>query len=318
MASTTAYTVKLIEVGTGSTDLAPLAGREYTSRYTSLPNANLPKAMRRDLDKVFTALTGEELPLEENTFLIRSENRSYDRLFGPVLKAGSDDVEGTEGGRSYIQWGNRYIPISLGKEGVTVDINGQPVSLESEFSMFNFSGRGEDVALMIAVDEEDESGQVVLPVAVRFTDYENVPDIKALNSLMKKNKEADIISLIENVSARGSGGSRQQADVEFDFRDLEEGASYEVISYRPCETRFGMSYRIILANYPSEGQTAETWAHTTLRPLLATRPEITAEKPATLHIRERTVTDDNKVRMRCSLILTHQEEVSDEDLNLDF
>lgn len=317
MATATTFTVKTIQVGTASPDLAPLSGREYSSTYTSLPNANLPKAMRRDLDKVFLALTGEELPLEENTFLIRAEDGVYSRLFGPILKAGSDEVEGTTSGSAYIQWGNRYIPVSLGKEGLTVDINGQPVTLEAEFSEFNFSGRGNDHALMVSVDEEDGSGQVMLPVAVRFVDWQNPPEIKVLNSLMKKNKEEDILPLVQEVTAKGSGNA-QRADHDIDFRTLKEGESYEVVSSRACETRYGMSYRIILANYPVEGETAETWAHASLRPLLSTQPEISAEKPATLHIKEKSVSDDGKTRMRCSLILSQQEEISEEALDLNF
>lgn len=318
MATATTFTVNTIQVGTGSPDLAPLAGREYQSQFVSLPNANLPKAMRRDLDKVFLALTGEELPLEENTFLIKAEDGVYTRLFGPILKAGSDGVEGTETGSAYIQWGNRYIPVSLGKEGVTVQINGQPVSLEAEFSEFNFSGRGDDPALMVAVDEEDGSGQVILPVAVRFVDWQNPPDTKALNAQMKKGKEAEILSLIQEVTAKGSGNS-SRADHDIEFRDLEEGMSYEVVSYRGCETKYGQSYRIMLANYPAEGETAECWAHSTLRPLLATKPEISEENPATLHIKEKTVSEkDGKTRIRCSMILSAQAEVSDDDLDLNF
>ncbi len=317
MATTTTFTVKTINVGTGSPDLAPLAGREYSgTTYVPLPNANLPKAMRRDLDLVYTALTGEELPLEDSALLIKAEDGVYSRLFGPILKAGADDVEGTETGRAYIQWGNRYIPVSLGKDGVSVDINGQTVSLEAQFDEFNFSGRGNDHALMVSVDEEDGSGQVVLPLAVRFTDWEHPPEIKALNALMKKGMEAEILSLVQEVSARGGG--RKRADHDIDFRDLDEGVMYQVTEYRGVNTQYGQSYRIILADHPVDGETAECWAHASLRPLLATQPEISAEKPAMLTIKDKTVGTDGKTRIRCSLILSQQEEVSDDALNVNF
>ncbi len=315
--ATTAFKVTTIEIGTGSSDLAPLAGREYKSAYTPLPNANLPREMRRNLDMVFTALTGEELPLEENTLLIKAEDGVYTRLFGPVLKAGEDGIEGTESGSMYIQWGNRYIPVTLTKEGAGVAVNGQEVTLEAEFGEYNFSGRGNDHALMVSVDEEDGSGQVVLPVAVRFQDWSNPPEVKALNALMKKNKQSDIVTLIQPVTARGSGG-RQRADHDIDFRDLEEGMEYSVIAYRGVNTIHGASYRIVLADYPVPGETAEAWAHTSLRPLLATQPEISAEKPATLSIKEKSVTNDGKTRIRCSLILSRQEEIEDGSLDLNF
>ena len=316
VATTTAFTVNTINVGTSSPDLAPLAGREYSGQYVSLPNANLPKAMRRDLDKVFVSLTGEELPLEENTFLIKAEDGVYNRLFGPILKVGVDEIEGTEAGKAYIQWGNRYIPVSLGKSGVSVDINGQTVSLESEFAEFNFSGRGNDIGLMISVDEEDGSGQVVLPIAVRFIDWENPPEIKALNALMKKGKDADILSLVQEVAARGTG--RQRADHEIDFRDLDEGESFTVVSYRSVDTKYGVSFRVVLGDHPVVGETSECWAHASLRPLLATQPEISVEKPATIHIKEKTVGADGKVRIRCSMILSQQAEVDSDALDLNF
>lgn len=316
MSATATFTVNTINVGTVSPELAPLAGREYTSQYSALPNANLPKAMRQDLDKVFTALTGEELPLEENTFLIKSEDGVYTRLFGPILKVGVDGVEGTETGKAYIQWGNRYIPVSLSKDGVTVDINGQPVSLEAEFSEFNFSGRGNDISLMISVDEEDGSGQIVLPVATRFIDYENQPDIKALNAMMKKGKDKEILSLIQEVTPRGTG--RQNADHDIEFRDLEENVMYQVVSYRSVNTRYGQSYRIILADHPVPGETSECWAHSSLRPLLATLPEISVEKPAMLQIKEKTLMTDGKLRIRCSMILSQQEQLGDDSLDLNF
>jgi hypothetical protein len=316
MASTATFTVNVLNVGTSSPDLAPLAGREYEKSYVSLPNANLPKSLRIGLDKVHTALTGEELQLELNTFLVKSEDGVYNRLFGPILKVGVDGVEDTEAGKAYIQWGNRYIPVSLGKSGVSVDINGQTVSLESEFAEFNFSGRGNDIGLMISVDEEDGSGQVVLPIAVRFIDWENPPEIKALNAMLKKGKDAEILSLVQEVAARGTG--RQRADHEIDFRDLDEGESFTVVSYRGVETKYGASYRIILGDHPVVGETSECWAHASLRPLLATQPEISEEKPATIHIKEKTVGTDGKVRIRCSMILSQQEEVDGDALDLNF
>lgn len=316
-ATAPAFTVKLIEVGTSSPDFATLAGREYRSRFTALPNCNLAKAMRLSLDKVFTALTGDELPLEDNTFLIKAEDGIYTRLFGPILKAGNDEVEGTATGQFCIHWGNRYIPCSLGKDGLSVEINGQVVTLEAEFGEFNFSGRGTDPALMLSVDEEDGSGQVVLPLAVRYVDYKNAPDTKTVNALMKKNKAEDILALIEQVAPRGAG-SRANADKEIDFRELPVG-QYNVTSYRSANTKYGVSYRIVISDYPEgSGETAETWAHASLRQLLATNPEVSEEKPALLHIKDKEDMGDGKTRIRCTMILSQQEEVDPDSLDLNF
>lgn len=311
--SVATFSVTTIDLSTNAPQLAPLAGREYTSEYISLPNANLPKALRKDLDVVFQFLVGEELPLDENTFLIKSRDGVYFRLFGPVLKAGAEGIEGTSDGKVYIQWGPRYLPLTLVKGGF---VRPDGTEIEAEFGSYNFSGRGEDPALFISVDTE--SGQLVLPVAVRFSDWENPTEPKALNALLKKKPE-DVIALVQKVTAKGSGGSgpRIEADSEVDFRELDVQVPYEVINYYPCKTSYGLTYRIMINNFPEEGQIAGAWAHSSIRPLLSAKPEITREKPATLTLRSKEELDNNKIRIRSTLLLSRQE-VTEEDLNLDF
>lgn len=311
--STATFSVTTIDLSTNAPQLAPLSGREYNSEYTSLPNANLPKALRRDLDTVFQFLTGEELPLDENTFLIKARDGVYFRLFGPVLKAGSDGIEGTSDGQLYIQWGPRYLPVNIVKGGFTKP---DGTEVEAEFGSYNFSGRGEDPALFVSVDTDE--GQLILPVAVRFTDWENPTEPKALNALMKKKPE-EVITLIQKVTAKGTGssGPRIEADSEVDFRDLPVNVPFEVINYYPCKTSYGLTYRIMIDNYPEQGQVAGAWAHSSIRPLLATKPEINREKPATLTVRSKEELPDGKIRLRSTLLLAMQE-IDDDSLNLDF
>jgi hypothetical protein len=309
--STATFSVTTIDLSTNAPQLAPLAGREYTSEYTSLPNANLPKALRKDLNTVFEFLTGEELPLDENTFLVKSRDGVYFRLFGPVLKAGADGVEGTSDGQLYIQWGPRYLPVNIIKGGFTTSDGRE---MEAEFGSYNFSGRGEDCAMFVSVDTDN--GQLVLPVAVRFTDWENPLEPKALNALLKKKPE-EVVTLVQKVAAKGGGGNRVEADSEVDFRNLEIQTPYEVVGYYQCKTSYGLTYRILINNYPAEAQVAGAWAHSSIRPLLSTKPEITREKPATLTLRSKEELDGGKIRIRSTLLLSAQE-TSDEDLDLNF
>jgi hypothetical protein len=182
--------------------------------------------------------------------------------------------------------------------------------------VFNFSGRGTDPAIMVSVDEEDGSGQTVMPIAVRFIDFKNPPEPKILNSLLKKGKTDEILPLVQEVTPRGTG-SRVDADHDIDFRELPIG-QYQVTSYRAANTKYGTSYRIVIADYPNVGETAETWAHASLRQLLATAPEVSEEKPALLHIKDKEQMDDGKTRIRCTLLLTKQEEVNPDSLDLNF
>jgi len=99
---------------------------------------------------------------------------------------------------------------------------------------------------------------------------------------------------------------------------LEEGVQYNVIGYRQVQTQYGASYRIVIQDHPSTGETSETWAHQSLRPLLATQPEVSAENPAILTLKSKEVMQDGKTRIRCTLILSRQESLDSDSLDLDF
>jgi hypothetical protein len=306
------FSVRTVDIASNSKDLIALSAREYESDYTPLPNANLPKSLKTDLSAFFTLLTGEEMPLEENTFLIKSYEGVYSRLFGPVLKVGQDGVGNTSPDKLYVQWGPRFIPLEFAPGQVTTSSG---TELDVEFSTYNFSARGEDAAMLLTIDNETE--QFVLPIAVRFADWENPVEPKVLNTFLKKTPEK-LLEVIQKVSSK-SGGSREriEADQEVDFKELDVNFPYEVIGYYPCKTTYGVSYRLFINNLPEEDKTSVCWAHSSIRPLLATRPEITREKPATLTLRSKTELDNGRVKIRSNLILSRQED-DPEALNLSF
>jgi hypothetical protein len=305
-------TFEVINVSTDSDALVMLAAREYTSDYTALPNANLPKDLRRDLGRVFELLTGEEFPLEENTFLIKSVEGSYNRLFGPVLNVGNSEVEGTQDGQLYVRWGPRFIPLGLQKGSMT---NYAGAELEVEFGTYNFSGRGEDAALFISY-EADNGTTYQLPVAVRFTDWENPIEAKALNAMLKKSPD-QILTVVQPASAKSGGGGNLD---EVDLRFLEVGQPYEIVGYRGCKTKFGNSYRVVVKDYPEEGQNSEGWARPGMKKILATSPDISEDNPAEYIIRHREQTDDNKYRIQDAFLLSVQtiSEAGEGELNLNF
>lgn len=308
------FSVRTVDIASNSKDFITLSAREYDSDYTPLPNVNLPKSLKEDLGMFFTLLTGEkEFPLEENTFLIKSYEGVYSRLFGPVLKVGQEGVGNTSPDNLYIQWGPRFIPLQF-SPGMVTTADG--TELDVEFSTFNFSARGEDAAMLLALDGETE--QVVLPVAVRFTDWENPIEPKVLNTFLKKNPEK-LLEVVQKVSAKTGSGNREriEADQEVDFKELEVNYPYEVIGYYPCKTTYGVSYRMFINNLPEENKTSICWAHSSIRPLLATRPEINRDKPATLTLRSKKELDNGRVKIRSNLILSRQES-DPEALDLSF
>lgn len=307
------FTVRTLDISTNSPEFVVLSGRQYSKDYTALPNQNLPKGLRSDLERFFCFLTqAPALPLEENTFLIKSNEGAYTRIFGPVLKVGTSEIEGLQDDQLYIQWGPHFIPV-VAEPGVFKTQDGR--ELDAEFGVYNFSGRGEDPALLLSLDEAE--GQVVMPIVVRFEDWDNPLEAKALNTLLKKSPEK-LVGVIQKASAKKSSGSRIEATHEVDFKELEVKRPYEVIGYYPCKTSYGVSYRIFIKDFPEPEAIGCSWAHSSLRPLLSARPEITPEKPASLVLQHKELTDAGKMRIRSTLFLSHQETDDDTVLNLDF
>lgn len=306
------FTVRTLDISTNSPEFVVLSGRQYSKDYTPLPNQNLPKGLRSDLERFFNFLTYEtELPLEENTFLIKSQDGAYTRIFGPVLKVGNSELEGLNDNELYIQWGPHFIPLKV-EPGKILTKMGEEI--DCEFGVYNFSGRGEDPALLISLDEGD--GQVVMPIVVRFEDWDNPLEAKALNTLLKKSPDK-LIGVIQKATPKKSV-SRVEATHDVNFGDLEVKQPYEVIGYYPCKTSYGISYRIFIKNYPEPDAVGCSWAHSSLRPLLSARPEITVENPASLVLHSKELTDTGKLRIRSSLFLSHTESDDDTVLNLDF
>lgn len=306
---------RTVEISSSSKVFIPLSAREYKYEYQQLPNANLPASVREDLGMFFQLLTGTELPLEEHTFLIKSYQGQFSRLFGPVLKVGNSEIESLKDDQLYIQWGANFIPLQFSPGKVTTEAG---TELDVEFGLYNFSGRGDDPAFMISIDQDDT--QVTLPLTVRFSDWKNPIEPKILNSLLKKNPEK-FVEVLQKANAKpkgnGNGRERIETEQEFDFKELEINKPYEVIGYYPCKTSYGVSFRIFVNNLPEEGEVACGWAHSSIRPLLSTRPVISRDEPATLTLRSKDVLDNGRVRIRSSLILSHIEQ-SEESLNLDF
>lgn len=310
------FNVRTIDISTNSPEFVVLSGRQYSKDYTALPNQNLPKQLRRDLETFFCFLTSNaELPLEENTFLIRSIEGVYNRIFGPVLKVGTSEVENLEDNVLYIQWGQHFIKLDISTPNVIKTQDGK--ELDCEFGTFNFSGRGDDPALLISLDEP--SGQVVLPIVVRFADWENPLEAKALNALLKKSP-SKLLEVLQKASKKPTASSYQKIEAthEVDFKALEVKRPYTVVGYYPCKTTYGINYRIFLKDYPQINDIGCAWAHSSLRPLLSAKPEITQDKPASLVLQHKEMTEAGKMKIRSTLFLSYQDNDSDEVLNLDF
>lgn len=309
------FTVRTLDIATNSSEFVVLSGRLYDKDYTPLPNQNLPKGLRADLEKFFCYLTSQpNLPLEENTFLIKSSEGAYQRVFGPVLKVGNSEIEGLEDNKLYIQWGPHFIPLTY-EPGVFRNEAG--IEIDAEFGVYNFSGRGEDPALLLSIDEP--TGQVVMPIVVRFEDWDNPLEAKALNTLFKKSPDK-LVDVIQKATVKKSSGNftRIEPTHEVDFKSLDVKKPYNVIGYYPCKTTYGITYRIFIQDCPEPNDIGCAWAHSSLRPLLSSRPEITPEKPASLVLQHKEMTDAGKMRIRSTLFLSHQESDDDTVLNLDF
>lgn len=293
----------IVEISSNSPDLVMLSGKSYKRDYTELPNGNLPVKLRKQLNLFYHKLSGKDFSLEDNTFIIKADNEVYSRLFGPILKVDEND-------QNYvIQWGSTLFPLVA--ENSTFTLNGNP--LECEFDLYNFSGRGEDTCLMLYLDGENEGDVIGLPIAVRFSDWNNKLSSKELNSMLKKSP-AKIKPYIQRY--RKPEKAIIESDFEVDLRDFEIGRSYEVIGYYKCNTQYGINFRVFIKNPDGREGIGIGWVCPSLKNLLNVSPVISEACPAELKIISKKTLNEGKISLKANLVL-HPQAVSAEDCNLD-
>jgi hypothetical protein len=274
---------------------ARLEARSYQKAYTDVPNRALPPTYKEALAAIYGGLTGNELPEDGSTFTVRSDaNGTFKRLYSPT-------VFSTEDKGLIIRWGDEDIALSV-TEGKIAALNGQK-GLKLSFKEEQV-GKYTEAVLSVAFSA---GGTVFsLPVPIRSADYENRVTSDILDVLLSENPDAiaEQVAIASDPSKRGeSTGERLQGPfIKVAHMPLGE---YKITSMRAKDGEYGMQYYLQAVvtepfTAPTRQQVDGEWVdvevevtdfcvvkpNNAMKKTLAADPEITAEKPAFLVVKE--------------------------------
>lgn len=303
-----------INIALDERNRARLEAKSYDRSFVDVPNRALPATLKEELSVIHSALTGNELPEEGNTFTVRADAAgTFKRLYSPT-------VFSTEEKGLIIRWGNDDIPLAVagGKIGsVNADKKAKFAFKEEQI------GKYSETVLSMSIAKEGVL--YTMPFPVRSADWENRVSADVLDVLLEENPEAipEQIAVAGDPSKRGeSSGPRLQGHI-IKVAELPIG-SYAVTNYRVRETNYGTSYFLqVIVDEPFvalsrvKDEATEEWAdaevevsgfaivkpNTQLKKLLAADPIITEETPATLVVSDHGEWNGfktAKVSLKCS------------------
>ena len=285
-----------IDVNLSERNRARLETKSYDSNYTDVPNRALPPALKDELEVIYEALTGEGLPEDSNTFTVRANSGTFQRLYSPTVMS----TEGNAG--VIIRWGDRDIPVSF--DAGKIKVEGAATKTKFAFKDDTI-GKYEEPVLSVSIAKEGTL--YTMPFPVRSADWENRVNGDILDALLEESpdKIAEQLMVAGDPSKRGEGGPRMQGYI-VKVSELPLG-SYTLTAYRPRETQYGMDYLIqavveepFSASTRVKDEITEEWGdaevevsgfvivkpNNALKKLLAAEPIISDESPATLTVVE--------------------------------
>ena len=272
---------------------AKLSSRRYPDTYNNVPT----KAIGNELQEAFGAVfnfIGEEVP--ESFLVVKAEGGILDRLYVPTAYQATKEQVLTS---QYAQKNEGSIKDSVVGIRFTRDL---VVPLEAFYapdedgsSNIDFDENGVSIIVPGEGDEE-----YIFSVNLFFSDYENKPKTIEVKRAYKKGTLQELLSELK------VGGNFVK------MADLEEGGEYTVVDYTEREGDYGTQYAMVL----DDGRSV--YANSAVSKVLASAPEITADKPATLVIGTMTQTKAGKTRVTAVLEVAQNAFTEADGIDLDW
>ena len=255
---------------------AKLSSRRYPDTYNNVPTKAIGTELQEAFGAVFSFI-GEEVP--ESFLVVKAEGGILDRLYVPTAYQATKEQVLTS---QYAQKNEDSIKDSVVGIRFTRDL---VVPLEA------FYAPDEDGSSNIDFDENGVSiivpgegdNEYIFSVNLFFSDYENKPKTIEVKRAYKKGTLQELLSELK------VGGNFVK------MADLEEGGEYTVVDYTEREGDYGTQYAMVL----DDGRSV--YANSAVSKVLASAPEITADKPAILVIGTMTQTKSGKTRVTAVL-----------------
>ena len=272
---------------------AKLSSRRYPDTYNNVPT----KAIGNELIEAFTAVfnfIGEEVP--ESFLVVKAEGGILDRLYVPTAyQATKEQVMTSQYAQNNeAKIGETVVGIRFTRD-LVVPLEAFYAPDEDGSSNIDFDENGVSIIVPGEGDEE-----YILSINLFFSDYENKPKTIEVKRAYKKGTLQELLSELK------VGGNFVK------MADLEEGGEYTVVDYTEREGDYGTQYAMIL----DDGRSV--YANSAVSKVLASAPEITADKPATLVIGTMTQTKAGKTRVTAVLEVAQNAFTEADGIDLDW
>lgn len=272
---------------------AKLSSRRYPETYNQVPT----KAIGNELTEAFGAVfdfIGEEVP--ESFLVVKAEGGILDRLYVPTAyRATKEQMETAKySQKDGVSLGDESVGIRFTRD-LVVPLEAFYAPDEDGTSNIDFDENGVTIIIPGEGDEE-----YLLTVSLFFEDYENKPKNIEVKRAYKKGTLHELLSELK------VGGNYVK------MADLEEGGEYVVESYSEREGDYGTQYSMVL----DDGRSV--FANSAVGKVLASAPEISKEKPATLVIGTMTQTKSGKTRVTAVLEVAQDAFTEADGIDLDW
>lgn len=274
---------------------ARLEARSYERAYTEVPNRALPETLSESLSVIHQGLTGEDLPEQGSTFLVRADNSgTFKRLYSPSVYS-NESQDGL-----LIRWGDTDIPLTLGEGGVASESGDKKVKYS-----FKEEQIGKYATAVLSVSYSKNGTVYSMPFPVKSFNWEEPVSADALDVLVDEAPQniPAMFAVAPDPSKRGEGSGPRMEGSIIKIAQLPIG-EYQVTTFRPRETQYGMDYmmQVVGIEEPFVGVTRKLdeatgeWGdveveivgqcivkpNNALKKVLSADPIITPQEPATL------------------------------------
>ncbi len=242
---------------------ARLESRTYDKSYTPIPNSSLPVTLLDQLNTVWSGLTGNPLPPEESSFLIRAIDGQLKSIYGPSVYSPEGWPDSLLSTGPVIKWGSSIIPLTVsdGKISLLDPVpNGPRIKFQFRTEKL---GKYEETCLVVTVTKGSDS--VVLPLPVKSKDYKNPVHPDQLELWLEDGNVTDLLDALLPASVAGSSGSDNQPRLEgpiVKISGLPLG-DYTILAYRSYDSQYGKKY--LLQSIVSETDDEEGGFDATVR-----------------------------------------------------
>lgn len=293
-----ANTINALDINLEGKNRARLISRKWAKDYTNIPNSALPANILEGLQEVYKFLSGEELSLEDYTFLVRAIDGRFKKVFSPAIFMAAEN-KGLA-----IKWGATVIPINI--EDNALKIPGQKSKYSFKIKTMPVNGY-DNVVIALVFNSAGTTYSMPFPVKLaslenKFTEEElevaiEDGDFESLNAMLSQLPSGDA----GEKEYSGSGGQMEGPVIK--MVNLPTGA-YPITAFRRYKNSYGsqhllqaftetpfkanVSFKNDDGEWENEIKTIEgkfiLKANSSTNKKLISDPVITPETPATLTV----------------------------------